>query len=117
MENKFAERFKALRELKGWTQQEAAEALGITRPTIAGYESKSKFRVPREENLIHIANEFGVSVDYLLGRTDEPQSNKNTWDILLENNSFTPEEIQMIKKFRSLPKEKQNAIREHIRTS
>lgn len=70
--NSFAQRFKYLREnVKHWTQDEAAEALGISRSTIAGYESEHKSRIPRQETLQKIADVFGVSIDFLLGR-DNP---------------------------------------------
>lgn len=70
----FAQRFKELREdSKHWTQDQAAEALGVSRSTIAGYESEEKNRIPREETLHRIADLFHVSIDYLLGKTDEPR--------------------------------------------
>lgn len=72
----FAERFKYLREKKGWTQDQAAEKLGISRSTIAGYESEEKNRIPREETLMKIADYFATSTDYLLGRTDS-HNNEN----------------------------------------
>lgn len=71
----FAARFKYLREnVKNWTQEQAADAIGVSRPTIAGYESEEKSRVPREETLNKIADVFEVSIDYLLGRTDQLHS-------------------------------------------
>lgn len=63
-------RFKLLREERGWTQDEIADKLGVSRPTIAGYESVEKKRVPREETLNKIADIFGESIDYILGRSD-----------------------------------------------
>jgi transcriptional regulator with XRE-family HTH domain len=64
----FSKRFKHLRESRGMTQDKAAEVLGISRSTIAGYESEDKNRIPREETLTKIADLFGTSIDYLLGR-------------------------------------------------
>jgi len=70
----FAQRFKQLREdSKHWTQDQAAEALGVSRSTIAGYESEEKNRIPREDTLHRMADLFQVSIDYLLGKTDEPR--------------------------------------------
>lgn len=66
----FGERLRTLREKRGWTQQDLADRLNISRNTVAGYESKGK--IPREDTLISIADIFGVSTDYLLGRTDNP---------------------------------------------
>lgn len=47
-----------------------AERLGVSRPSIAGYESKN--RTPRQEMLQKMADVFGVTTDYLLGREEEP---------------------------------------------
>lgn len=66
--------FKRLRTKKGWTQEDIAEKLGVSRPSIAGYESKG--RIPREEMLHKIADIFDVSIDYLLGRTTEEEPSR-----------------------------------------
>lgn len=67
----FHSRFKQLREERGLTQDQIAEKLGVSRPTIAGYESEEKKRIPREDTLNKIADFFGESIDYLLGRSDK----------------------------------------------
>lgn len=67
----FPERLKSLRNQKGVTQDEVANALGVSRATVAGYESGKK-REPDYETLRKIADYFSVSTDYLLGRTDDP---------------------------------------------
>ncbi|WP_427339585.1 helix-turn-helix domain-containing protein [Caloranaerobacter sp. DY30410] len=64
----FAERLKLLREEKGLTQQDIANILDVGRATIAGYETKGK--QPDYEKLKKLADFFNVSIDYLLGRTD-----------------------------------------------
>lgn len=66
----FSKRLKELRESKGWTQDELANKLGVSRPAVAGYESEEKNRIPRKETLSKIADLFGVTTDYLLGRVD-----------------------------------------------
>ncbi len=59
---------RKLRESKKLTQADVASALKIERSTYTKYESgKSK---PFSEMLIKIADYFGVSVDYLLGRSN-----------------------------------------------
>ncbi len=59
---------RKLRESKKLTQADVASALQIGRSTYTKYESgKSK---PVSEMLIKIADYFGVSVDYLLGRSN-----------------------------------------------
>lgn len=47
-----------------------AERIGATRAGIASW--KTKGIIPRVETLTAIAEEFGVSIDYLVGRTDVP---------------------------------------------
>jgi transcriptional regulator with XRE-family HTH domain len=71
----FSERFKLLRQKQGWTQQDIADKLNMSRSTIANYESGEK-KIPREETLIRIADLFNTTTDYLLGRIDEPTSTK-----------------------------------------
>lgn len=68
----FETRLKSLRNERNLNQSEVAEELGIARTTYANYEQGTRF--PGKENLIAIAEYFGVSIDYLLGETDEQQS-------------------------------------------
>lgn len=69
----FSKRLKALRNEKGVTQQELADAINISRSTIAGYEIDGK--QPSYEVIGKLANFFSVSTDYLLGREDSSQRN------------------------------------------
>lgn len=59
-------RIALLRNKKNITQEHLANALGIARATIAMYETDK--REPDNTNLKKIADFFGVSIDYLLGR-------------------------------------------------
>lgn len=63
-----ADRLKALRAQKGVNQDTVAEACNISRIALARYETGA--RVPRAENAARIADYYGVSVDYLLGREE-----------------------------------------------
>lgn len=64
----FPERFKKLREEKKWTQEEVAKMLGTSRSTVGDYEIGRK--MPKYDRLKQIADLFGVSVDFLIGRSD-----------------------------------------------
>lgn len=68
---KLSKRIKQLRNEKGIYQKELAEYLGVSRPTITQYESGT--RKPDPDTLKKIATFFNVSLDYLLGRTNERQ--------------------------------------------
>lgn len=66
---------RKLRESKKLTQADVASALQIGRSTYTKYESgKSK---PVSEMLIKIADYFGVSIDYLLGRSNTQKFNES----------------------------------------
>lgn len=75
----FKDVLKQLRTERGITQEELAHYLNVTRPTIAGYETKSK--EPDYKTLILISKYFNVSIDYLL--TGESFENH---EHILENN-------------------------------
>ena len=65
------ERLKEVRMKAGVTQHEIAEALNINRTTYNKYENGAS--KPSPETLSRIADYFRVSVDYLLGRSDDPE--------------------------------------------
>ena len=75
--NSFPKRLKELRISKGLKQTDLAEILDMSTRGYQYYESSSEssFREPNFYNLTKIADYFDVSVDYLLGRTDNPKIN------------------------------------------
>lgn len=64
-----AERLKLLREERNLTQKAIAEHLGIQVRTYQYYEGDG--HRPDLETLAALADFYGVSIDYLVGRTDE----------------------------------------------
>ncbi|CAH0119370.1 MULTISPECIES: helix-turn-helix domain-containing protein [unclassified Paenibacillus] len=69
---KYGNRIAELREKKGWTQEELAASIGITRAALSHYEKNR--RKPDFETLMQLADLFEVSIDYLIGRTFDPKS-------------------------------------------
>jgi transcriptional regulator with XRE-family HTH domain len=67
-------RIRDLREDKDLTQAQLGEAIGVPQRTLSYYENGQRM-VPLEV-LSAIADFFGVSVDYILERTDNPKTNK-----------------------------------------
>lgn len=61
-------RLKLLRGEK--TQEKVADDLGLSRRAYSSYETGD--REPPKDVLIKLADYFGVSVDYLLERSDSP---------------------------------------------
>ena len=64
-------RLKELREQRGISQTELANFLGVVRSTICQYEKGN--RMPDSNILGKLADYFGVTVDYLLGREDDSE--------------------------------------------
>lgn len=65
---------KILRKNKGYTQIAVQMKTGIEQALISKYESGD--RMPPTETLIQFADFYGVSIDYILCRTDNPEINK-----------------------------------------
>ena len=67
-------RLKELRKAKGISQLKLAMDLNTNQNTISRYETGE--REPGIVELIKLADYFNVSVDYLLGRTNNPNMQK-----------------------------------------
>ena len=69
MKRVLAQRLKQCRKEKDFTQQEVAIYCDITEK--AYQKCELMMRIPKLEILIRVANLYGVSLDYLVGRTDK----------------------------------------------
>lgn len=67
----FPSRLRELRTSNNLTLEELGKKVGSTRGTIGNYENGNK--KPSLDTLIKLADYFNVSIDYLVGRTDDPQ--------------------------------------------
>lgn len=68
---KFYPRIRELREDHDLSQKKLGEAINLPQRTYAYYESGQRMVPP--EVLCALADFYDVSVDYLLGRTDNPK--------------------------------------------
>ena len=66
-----AQRIRKCRTDRGLTQREAAIYCDITERAFQNYELMN--REPKVEILVRIAEFFQVSLDYLVGLTDDPR--------------------------------------------
>lgn len=60
-----------LRRQKGWSQENLAERLGVTRQSVSKWESDTS--VPDLDKIVSLSDLFGVSTDYLI-KNDEPEA-------------------------------------------
>lgn len=81
----FSERLKDLRKQAGLTQVDVAEKLGISQPAYASWERGVK--KPTQENLVKIAQILNVSVDYLVGNSEEKTDELDNIELLFRMNS------------------------------
>lgn len=70
----YTKRLRDLREDHDKTQQEIADILGTSQTMYARYERGANELPIR--HLLTLCNYYGVSADYILGRTDNPKTNR-----------------------------------------
>ena len=94
----FSERLKELRKQAQLTQVDVAEKLGISQPAYASWERGAK--KPTQENLVKIAQVLNVSVDYLVGNTENKSDELDNIELLFRMNSkgLTKKEKEIFKK-------------------
>ena len=73
------ERLRELRKAKGLTIEQVAKMFSCSKGAWSNYERGR--RIPSAEYLDLIATEFGVTIDYLCGRTDFT-FNVNEYDLM-----------------------------------
>ncbi len=82
----FYDRYLALCKERGLKPNQAAIQIGLNKGSISYWKQqwlKGKEALPDSLNAQRIADFFGVSVDYLLGRTDDP-TNYDDGDVLAQ---------------------------------
>ena len=99
MNNFSGERLRTLRMSAGLSQKKLAEQLNVRHTTISRIEKGE--REPSLQLLNLIADFFNVSVDYLLGRTDDPTPKGKDFNVssyLSTNVLKTPDELEKLGK-------------------
>jgi transcriptional regulator with XRE-family HTH domain len=81
------DRLKESRQKNHLTQDELAEKLNTVKAQISRWERGES--VPHAETLVELSHIFGVSVDYLLGLSDEPT-------IRVRFDNLSPEEMLIL---------------------
>ena len=71
----FGEKLKAIRKEKGYSQEEMAGLLNVSRQAVSKWESDRG--IPEIEKLLQISNMFGVTLDYLL-KSESPDGNNQS---------------------------------------
>lgn len=77
----FGRRVAETRKMRELTQEELAQKAGIPAAVISHFETGVRSSASAD-NLIKLADSLGVTIDYLLGRTDEMTPNGGEFDKL-----------------------------------
>ena len=95
-------RFRELRVLKGLTQKDVAKLIGVSAQSYGYYENW--INKPDPETLSKIADVFGCSIDYLLGRDGEFENSSYA------NRNLTSSQSELLASFNLLSQEDQNKV-------
>ncbi|MBU3876487.1 helix-turn-helix transcriptional regulator [Faecalicatena sp. AGMB00832] len=104
----FAKVLRLLRNKKGFSQQELADSLGISKSAVNMYERGE--RQPNFETLELIADYFNVDLDYLLGRTTQASHSTEPVTIAahLDTEDLTQDELDDVANYIAFIKNKRN---------
>lgn len=100
--SKFPERLKKLRQQRGVNQTDLSKFLHYGSSAIANYENGRN--EPSYDVLINIADYFGVSTDYLLGKDNQPVSYQK----------IEFDEAELLENYRKMNKDLQTNVRNMV---
>ena len=82
---KFSEKLMSLRKSKGWSQDEFAQKLGVTRQTVSKWELDQT--APDMNKLIEMSKLFGISLDELVNDIENANSGNTYKESTVEKNN------------------------------
>ena len=103
----FYDRFKTLCDQRGISCNKAALEMGLSNATPTAW--KKRGLTPKADTLEVIANYFGVSTDYLIGKEEKENS--------LSEIELTEGEKDLLELFRLIPEEQQPVVLAMIRAA
>ena len=105
-------RLKELREERNMNMREAAKFLGKKYSTYVKHEKEE--REPDSDDLIKYARAYGVSIDYLVGRTNEKTtiaiSDEGNNDLFLDLSQLNEEQRKLIQDILRLNHQQRSAV-------
>lgn len=87
-----AEKIINLRKKNGWSQEELAEKLGVTRQSISKYEGAQS--IPDLDKILKLSEIFGVTTDYLI--KDELEEEEYAPSQMYENESESDRSVHKV---------------------
>ncbi len=105
------ERLKKLRKIKGINQEQAANKLGISLSSYQKYERDKGSVTPSLEDLSKLADFYGVSTDYLLGRNSEEQ---DKFEEIASEYDLSLLEKKILENYLKLPKDMRGNVMDFL---
>lgn len=97
-DNPFPQRLQSLRTRRNLSQDELAKRAGLQATAVSHFETGT--RKPSFDNLRRLADALETTVDYLMGRTNEPESVVTEGDQLFRDfQNLTAEEREFARDF------------------
>ena len=112
----FSERLKQLRKEKGLTQVTLAETLGVSKGTVAMWETGK--RMPAFDMLARLSELFDKRVDYIIGTSEDHRSATRTEEEIAQLGEWAVEEDyeDMLRKYALLDDYGKAAVDSVLRT-
>ena len=112
----FSERLKQLRKEKGLTQVTLAETLGVSKGTVAMWETGK--RMPGFDMLARLSELFDKRVDYIIGTSEDHRSATLTEEEVAQLGEWAVEEDyeDMLRKYALLDEYGKSAVDSVLRT-
>jgi len=85
-----SERLRSLRNSLGYSQKELSKMIGVAQASVGRYEQD--IITPPPETILWYADYFGVSLDYIYGRTDDPQGAMEKFEVGALKEQFSDDE-------------------------
>lgn len=100
------QRIQSLRKERGMSQQALTVKTGIPQTTLSAWENERKTNLSAD-SVIKLADAFGVTTDYLLGRTDAPVTMHTTNTPYMQ---LAPIEKEVVERYRKAPSHLKDTI-------
>ena len=105
MKNDISSRLIELRLSNRYSQKYVAISIGVTQPVISSWETN--ITSPSKDNLLKLAELYGVSVDYILGNSNEDNTDSG-------KNTLSADEMRLIDDYRSLNAQGKESVRQFV---
>ena len=91
----FSERLKKLRAEKDISLKALAKEIGTTNATLCRYENN--MQRPRQDFIENLADYFGVTTDYLLGRSNHKYFSENETIAIKSKGKVSDDDMKMLR--------------------